>query len=92
MLLNLEVFFETMYYWIQEVEFDNHRNYKAENSMDLASWEMIQTIPMAFYLGLCYLFMVDARAHYILQDGTIAELIISVNIATVTAFLSYWIG
>jgi hypothetical protein len=60
-LLNSLVFIDTMYYWIIEVEFDNHRNYKAENTLDLASWEVIQTIPMAFYLGLCYLFMVDAR-------------------------------
>lgn len=64
-ILNAYVFLETIYYWVQEVEFDNHRNEKAENSFDLASWEMIQTVPMTFYLGLCYLFMVDARAHYV---------------------------
>ena len=76
--LNSFVFIDTMFYWISEVEFDNHRNEKAENSLDLASWEVIQTIPMAFYLALCYLFLVDARAHYVSQDGIVSELVVSV--------------
>lgn len=64
-LLNSFVFLETLFFWISEVEFDNHRNEKAENMFDLSSWEMIQTVPMIFYLVLCYVFLVDARGHYI---------------------------
>lgn len=82
-LLNSFVFIETIFYWVSEVEFDNHRNEKAENTFDLASWEMIQTVPMIFYLVLCYIFMVDARAHYVTQDGSLSEFIISTTIVTV---------
>jgi len=91
-LLNSIVFIETMYYWISEVEFDNHRNEKAENMFDLASWEIIQTIPMAFYLGLCYLFLVESRAHYVTQDGSLSEFIISTYIATAEATITSWMA
>ena len=84
------VFLETIYYWVTEVEFDNHRNDKAENMFDLASWEVIQTVPTAFYLGLCYIFMVEARSHYVTQDGSVSEFIISTYVATVNAYVTLW--
>ena len=40
-LLNLMVFLETIFYWVDEIELDNHRNKKAENAMDLATWELL---------------------------------------------------
>lgn len=89
-LLNVFVFWETIYFWVQEVEFDEHRNEYANHTLDLASWEMIQTVPLSFYLGLCYLFLVDARAHYKTQDGTLNELVLSIYIALMTTTLTTW--
>lgn len=40
-ILNFIMFVQTIFYWADEVEFDNHRNEKAENAMDLASWEVL---------------------------------------------------
>ena len=58
-LLNAVLFISTIYYWVQEVELDMHRNKDAENAMDLTSWEIIQTVPTMGYLSLCYLFLAD---------------------------------
>lgn len=79
-----------MYYWILEVEFDNHRNAEAEHIFDLASWEMIQTVPMMFYLGLCYLYLVDARGHYVTQDGTLSEFILTTYITQARTTITSW--
>ena len=89
-LLNVFVFWETIYFWVLEVEFDEHRNQRANHTFDLASWEMIQTMPLAFYLGLCYLFLSDARAHYKTQDGAISELVLSIYIALTTTTIASW--
>lgn len=89
-LLNVFVFWETIYFWVLEVEFDEHRNERANHTFDLASWEMIQTMPLAFYLGLCYLFLSDARAHYKTQDGSVNELVLSIYIALTTTTVASW--
>lgn len=40
-LLNAGLLIQTIYYWCEEVEFDNHRNKAGENAHDLASWEVL---------------------------------------------------
>ena len=91
-LLNSFVFLETMFYWISEVEFDNHRNDKAENMFDLASWEMIQTVPMMFYLVLCYVFLVDARGHYITQNGSLSVFILTGYTTIAQTTIAGWLA
>lgn len=59
--------------------------------MDLASWEVIQTVPTIGFLSLCYLFMVDVKSHYVAQDGSISTLNISYYITIVKTALDNFI-
>ena len=65
LFMNCGLFLQTMYFWITSIEFDMNRSKFAENAMDLASWELIQTLPTIVYLFFVYLFLVDARAFYV---------------------------
>jgi hypothetical protein len=51
---------------------------------------MIQTIPMIFYLGLCYLYLVDARNHYVTQDGSLSEFILTTYITLARTEVALW--
>ena len=71
-----------MWYWMVGIEFDKHRSEYGENAMDLTSWEVIQTVPNLGYLTICYLFFVEAKMHYVTQDGQLDTLNISSYLAS----------
>lgn len=68
-LLNLSVMIMTFYHWVENIEFDNHRNVPGTNAMDLGMWEVLQTIPTLGYLSLCYTFFTEIKSHYVNQNG-----------------------
>ena len=57
--------------------------------MDLASWELIQTVPTIVYLFFIYLYMVDIKASYAAQGISIPTLTISTYTVTLTTWLTW---
>lgn len=87
LLMNCGLFLQTMFFWVRSIEFDKNRSQFAENAMDLASWELIQTVPTIVYLLIIYLYMVDIKAYYAQQGISIPTLTIS----TYTVTMTYWV-
>jgi len=74
---------------MSEVDFSNvFKNDYEKNARGLATWELFQTLPTIIYLFLAYFFLVDIRQFYVLQDGSLSELIISVYTDQFTAYLT----
>ena len=78
LFLNLGIMFETIYIWMSEVDFSNvFKNDYEVTAKNLSYWELFQTMPTIIFLFMAYFFLVDIRQFYVLQDGKLDVLIIS---------------
>lgn len=93
LFLNIAIFMETMLIWIQEIDLSNvFKNEYELTERKMANFEIFQTLPTIGYLFLVYFFIVDIREFYTNQDGTVAEVIISIYTIKAQEFLSFWIN
>lgn len=88
LFLNLGIVFETVLIWMSEVDFSNvFKNDYEKIARELSNWELFQTFPTITYLFLAYFFLVDIRQFYVLQDGSLSELILSIYTIQFTGYL-----
>ena len=79
LFLNIGIFIETIYLWLESIDFSNVFKSELEDTARVMAWfEFFQTLPNIGYLFLVYFFIVMMREFYRLQDGTVAEFILSV--------------
>ena len=64
-LLNVALWLQTQYFWIESVELDQERNDFGKIARDLQMWQIVQNVPTLIFLIFFYFFMVDIVNHYI---------------------------
>ena len=64
-LLNVALWVQTQYFWIESVELDQERNDFGKVARDLQMWQIVQNVPTLIFLIIFYFFMVDIENHYI---------------------------
>jgi hypothetical protein len=89
LFLNLGIFIETIIIWMSEMDFSNvFKNDYELAAQGLTTWELFQTLPTIIYLFLAYFFLVDIRQFYVLQDGSLSELILSTYTVLFTGYIT----
>ena len=79
--------------WMENIDLSNvFKNEIEDTARNLAYFEFFQTLPTIGYLFLVYFFIVDIRQFYKLQDGSIAEFILSVYTVQGLAWIDFGIN